>query len=102
MKRSTKHLDGLGAFALADAIMAELGNPSIDEIEAGERAARAAQPAMVYELAATFDAIDESDDLAVLLEELDAPAAIDARARELRAINRRRERIIRKHFGSGQ
>lgn len=102
MKRSTKHLDGLDAFGLYDAIMAELGDPTDDEIEAGVEALRAAQPAIAEGIAAALDELDASDDLAALLDELETPEAIELRAMELDAINTRRERIIRKHYGSGR
>lgn len=98
MKRST-NLDELDAFALADAVLAELGSPSDAEITAGERELRDAQPTIADDIAAMFDDLDAGDDLAQLLDELDSP---DARARELDAINTRRERVIRRMLGGAR
>lgn len=57
------------------------------------------------EIAALLDSLDQprafdvDDDAAALLDALESPGALAEREAELQAINKRRERIIRKHYG---
>ena len=119
MNDSANHPDGLDPLDLAAAILAELGNPTDEQIAAWNRDADAAEAAMLAELIHALDSLDAIDSITALLEQdydiaalleqdYDIAALFDAfestaqREAELRAINQRRERIVRKRYGRGR
>lgn len=77
MNDSAKHLDGLDALDLAAAILAELGNPTDEQVAAWNRDAEAGQAVITAELLSLLDSIDASDSTSELLEMLESSQLID-------------------------
>ncbi|TFD13851.1 hypothetical protein E3T35_03710 [Cryobacterium sp. TMT1-2-2] len=77
MNDSANHPDGLDPLDLAAAILAELGNPTDEQIAAWNRDAEAAQAAIPAELIRMLDSLVASDSTSELLDLLESSPQLD-------------------------